>query len=268
MKNIGIILSGFSGHLFHDLEMFLVSFYNLNNNFKQNEIIFYFIYPKLFYKKQLLKNFNWILLIINKIFNTNQFNFINITMINKFSFYYVVNRKYFLNQFYSIIEDFPAKYWYNKFGIIKNKKTLNVLYSTRQSTNRRLTNNSHKFITEIVKKFNGIIVNFQDLEPLEQINLCKDIDIFIGVHGNNLSNIVWMKPNSVVIELLPYDFVDSHPVGKLYCYHLFSKCFKHNFYQIDCQADYKNSEYDILESERKYINCIFNIYNRIHNSYN
>jgi hypothetical protein len=55
-------------------------------------------------------------------------------------------------------------------------------------------------------RFNLSIVEFEDVPPDFQIRTFATADIVIAVHGNALTNILFMGSGSVVIEILPYKF--------------------------------------------------------------
>lgn len=76
----------------------------------------------------------------------------------------------------------------------------------------------------------------------------------IGVHGNNLSGLMWMLPNSFVMEILPYS-----EKYKVYDYDAMSMCMKHNYFTIDANAQSLNSTYTLTDSQKSFIIAKFNI---------
>jgi hypothetical protein len=55
-----------------------------------------------------------------------------------------------------------------------------------------------------IQRFGDVsLVDASDLTPREQVSLFSRTDILIGQHGAGLSNMLWMRPNSTVIEIQP-----------------------------------------------------------------
>jgi EGF domain-specific O-GlcNAc transferase len=48
-------------------------------------------------------------------------------------------------------------------------------------------------------------IDFAAISFKEQIQIIRDTDILVGVHGAGLAHIMWMKPGSAVVEILPYE---------------------------------------------------------------
>ena len=79
------------------------------------------------------------------------------------------------------------------------------MYASIQNTNRRLSNKSHNDIKNLVDYFNGTVINdFGDYTIEQQQNIFRQHNCVIGVHGNNLSGIMWMNKHSHVFEIFPY----------------------------------------------------------------
>ncbi len=79
------------------------------------------------------------------------------------------------------------------------------VYLTRKKRGVRCVQNEDEVIT-LVKKFGFVPMLFEDLTIWEQINLMNQATHFVSIHGAGFSNIMFMKPNSKVLELvnLPY----------------------------------------------------------------
>jgi len=85
-----------------------------------------------------------------------------------------------------------------------NKKSTRI-YLTRAKRGVRYVENEEDVI-ELVKKYDFVPIIFEDLTIWEQISLMNQSTHFISIHGAGFSNIMFMKPGSVVLELinLPY----------------------------------------------------------------
>ena len=107
-----------------------------------------------------------------------------------------------------------------------------MLYVCRQNTKRKLSNVSHNTISEIVKNYNGTIIDDLGKYSIKkQIEIFQEHNVVIGVHGNNLTGIMWMNPGSFVFEILPFT-----KKNQVYDYHCMSLCMQHNYTQINCST--------------------------------
>lgn len=46
------------------------------------------------------------------------------------------------------------------------------------------------------------MLNFADVSPADQVAAVEAASVFIGVHGSELTNVIWLRPGSVVIEVI------------------------------------------------------------------
>lgn len=233
---IGIYLDKFSGHLFHDIELFIVAFEKIINNFEMKSIEIYFI------KRENNKFMNAITknkLLLKRLFNQDNINIINNIKEQKFDLIidrYKLDHKNINKAFATSIKNFPTNIWAEKISDLEQTKT--ILYATRQNTRRRLNNISHNLISRIVKINKGTICDLGKLSLENQIKLFRQHKIVIGVHGNNLSGIMWMKPDSYVFEIIP-----PKEKPKVYDYHCMSLCMKHNYNQVSCSGSLNSDMY-------------------------
>ena len=47
-------------------------------------------------------------------------------------------------------------------------------------------------------------VDFAQLSNMEQIRRSREAQLFIGMHGAGMANMVWLHPEAVALELHPY----------------------------------------------------------------
>ena len=52
--------------------------------------------------------------------------------------------------------------------------------------------------------FNVSVVDFEGMSLIQQIKLMRATDVIISVHGAGLTNIAFMKPCSIIIEVMPF----------------------------------------------------------------
>lgn len=191
------------------------------------------VIPKILWakKKGLLKNYKLIFPEFN-----NQFQCQSILPFKKSIFelnkflYYKVNKLIYLTEFHP--SGFPRKkylletqkFFKKKFNI-RNKSNQKIYISRAQASRRRLLN--EKELIDFLKKKNFKIIQMEDLDFKKQISLCSSSKVLISVHGAGLTNIIWMKKNTKLIEirdsqditLNPY-FAISQQLGIKYFYYL------------------------------------------------
>jgi hypothetical protein len=235
--NLAIIIDKFSGHLFHDLELYIVAF-NLIKEILNKEIHIFFIKTDCSSQRFFEPNKYGInKTICKKIFNTELISTVCADIDHPFPNKYdiLIDRKklktHNINKaFASSIINFPSYEWALNIGPIEKKTTgFNIIYSNRQKTNRKLSEDSENYLKELIFKYNGSIFDPGEFTIEKQIEIFRNADCVIGLHGNNLSGIMWMKPHSFVFEILPYNKKNI-----VYDYHCMSLCMKHNYTQIDC----------------------------------
>lgn len=84
---------------------------------------------------------------------------------------------------------------------------------SRGKSTRGLKNEDQLY--EMLTKYNFKKYYFENLSYLEQIRICYNSKIIIGVHGSGLANLIFMKKNSNLIEMTN-SFI-KNPVFKLLC---------------------------------------------------
>jgi hypothetical protein len=81
------------------------------------------------------------------------------------------------------------------------KKFNKRFFTSRKDTTLRKILNETELI-ELFKNYNIDSYNLSELSVIEQIQLFHNAEVVIGPHGANLTNIIFCKPGTVVIELL------------------------------------------------------------------
>ncbi|WP_133273811.1 glycosyltransferase family 61 protein [Hymenobacter radiodurans] len=75
------------------------------------------------------------------------------------------------------------------------------LYISRaRQNNRRLVNEAA--IIPILTQYGFEVVYFEGLEFAQQVQLMQEAAVVMGIHGANLTNILFMQPSTTVIELI------------------------------------------------------------------
>ena len=84
-----------------------------------------------------------------------------------------------------------------------NKKNMYFI-TRRKTTSRNLLN--EQLLLDSLASLGVQAVEPQDLPFPEQVGLFANADVVIGTHGAGLANIVFCKPNSQVVELIPSEY--------------------------------------------------------------
>lgn len=89
----------------------------------------------------------------------------------------------------------------------ETKRKPNILMVSR-NLSRRIINEKEvlEAIGEIVPHDSLKLLDFSKLSQKDIIKELKNTDIFVGAHGSALSNMIWMKEGSIIIEIFPYRF--------------------------------------------------------------
>ncbi|KAL7413708.1 hypothetical protein BDY24DRAFT_49095 [Mrakia frigida] len=88
---------------------------------------------------------------------------------------------------------------------VHQKPKATVLYVSRQgASKRRLTEEAHQALIAALSSLDTIDFHVEAMEKLskkDQMALISKTDVLIGVHGNGLTNEIWMKPGGAVMEI-------------------------------------------------------------------
>ena len=233
------------GHLFHVLELYIVAFVKCKSS-KTNVVW------KLNEKHDINKRFyqnKWVECLCEKLFSQPLKIWKETDKIEETIDRWKLDHRNVNKAFITAIKEFDKVKWYNL--ISPNTPTKSVLYVTRQSANRRrLNEEDDSFLTNIVKNYGGETFDCSYASPQEQIDKFREYKIVIGLHGNNLSGIMWMYPGTHVLEIIPVTL--KHLV---YDYECLALTIGVNYTQIDCDCQNKtlNSTFMLTSKSMKQI---------------
>lgn len=108
------------------------------------------------------------------------------------------------------------------------QKPLNIIIINRNDVRNMLNiDQVHETVTlatlpgKQAAKENPFLVNvievkfFDNVQFLDQVRKLYDTDIYISIHGAALTNLIFMKPCSIVIEIFPWLFHDYKLFGRM-----------------------------------------------------
>jgi len=83
-----------------------------------------------------------------------------------------------------------------------------IIFVNRKSNTRYINNYSMilQSLSSMCTNYEFVETIFEEMEMDKQIALAHSSHMIIGAHGSGLSHLLWMKPNSFIIEILPYKF--------------------------------------------------------------
>jgi capsular polysaccharide biosynthesis protein len=82
---------------------------------------------------------------------------------------------------------------------VSNPENRHIYVSRGKAKNRKIINEMHLY--EVLKKYGFEMVFFEDMSFIDQCTLAYQTEVLIGNHGAGLSNMLFMKPNSSIIEI-------------------------------------------------------------------
>ena len=146
MLKIAIFLDRFSGHLFHDIELFIVAFEKMVNNYGWTSSLIHFIkndkIKNKFFEENIININNYL---CEKLFDSKEIKIVDIIDYETEDYQIIINRKKLKNSinktFICSIINFPKLLWKNKILQDFSTPDKTILYSIRQNTTRKLTNN-------------------------------------------------------------------------------------------------------------------------------
>lgn len=106
--------------------------------------------------------------------------------------------------------------------VVPKKRTY---ISRAKQTKRRLVNEEE--IKPVLEKYGFEIIYFEDMSFTQQIAIMFETKIFLGLHGANMVNILFMQEGAKVIELMNKDFLND-------AYYLLASSVKLPYYSVPC----------------------------------
>ncbi|MES2838452.1 MAG: glycosyltransferase family 61 protein [Bacteroidota bacterium] len=187
-KEVSLITDGWSQGFFHWLFDALPKLIELEKEGKKNKIILHSSFWTSFYKESLL------------LLGYNESDFIF------FSTQFVFCKKIKLPTYIEPTGNYDEKIivelhdrFYKALNKSSSKPFRKIYISRNKSKRRRLYNEAE--LLPILNKYGFETVYTENLNFTEQVQLFLETEIVIGVHGAGLSNMLFMKPETKVMEL-------------------------------------------------------------------
>ena len=181
--------------------------------------LYKFVFPE--------KNFNF------KFFDVNHnYEFINCNYLTHPNNRWVVkdNKKKISTQFKKLLNDLRKEVTQAK--IFNKKKTPKYIIVSRSNALRRRLLNEENLCSQL-KKYGFKKIFFEKLSFEKQAELSMNCKIMIGYHGAGLTNLVFMKKNTHLIEIFNKHYENEH-------FKLFSMCQNIKYKNFQCKENKKN----------------------------
>ena len=84
-----------------------------------------------------------------------------------------------------------------------------AVYVRRAMSLRELGDEDLARLASVMLEEHGValeVVRFEAMTVEEQVRLSAGVDLMVGVHGNGLTNLLWMPPHGAVLELFAADW--------------------------------------------------------------
>lgn len=75
------------------------------------------------------------------------------------------------------------------------------VYASRSRANCRKVANEPELLN-LLYEYNFELIYFEDFNFTEQVEIMRNVDIIVGLHGANLTNILFMQEGTILIELM------------------------------------------------------------------
>lgn len=75
------------------------------------------------------------------------------------------------------------------------------IYASRSRANCRKVANESELL-DLLRKYSFEVIYFEDYTFIEQVEIMRSVNIIIGLHGANLTNMLFMQKGTTVIELI------------------------------------------------------------------
>eukprot|EP00475_Leptophrys_vorax_P040563 TRINITY_DN7543_c0_g3_i1.p1 TRINITY_DN7543_c0_g3~~TRINITY_DN7543_c0_g3_i1.p1 ORF type:complete len:460 (+),score=109.40 TRINITY_DN7543_c0_g3_i1:95-1474(+) len=114
----------------------------------------------------------------------------------------------------------------------------------RRSMNRTI-------LTELIgalnatEKFDLEIAQFEKMSFLDQMRSVQDADVIMGVHGNGLTHVLWMKPGSTLVEIFPAGMFVTD-------FEFYSEFAGLKHFAWDCKSGFIAESIDVVDLAGKY----------------
>ncbi|MGI4862331.1 MAG: glycosyltransferase family 61 protein [Janthinobacterium lividum] len=119
---------------------------------------------------------------------------------------------------------------------------------------RRVRNEEE--IKDVLRKYDFETFYFEELSFAQQVDLMQETAVLVGLHGANLTNLMFMQPGTKIVELMN---IDS---GRLLFYFFMSSYFSLDYYCMPCNSvdEITTNQTDVAIDARGFANLLSSIF--------
>lgn len=111
-----------------------------------------------------------------------------------------------------------------------------VYVSRSRQPRRRLVNEAD--IEPLLQQYGFETFYFEDMSFEEQVRLMAQTSVLIGLHGANLTNMMFMQPQAAVVEIT----MGTHPLYFNPCYYYLANSMQLAYYNVPCRDNSSDAE--------------------------
>ena len=115
------------------------------------------------------------------------------------------------------------------------KKGRRIYVSRQKATIRKIVNEVD--VVKLVKEFDFEVINFEDYNLDEQISIMHHSEILVSIHGAGLTNMIFCKPNTSVLEIS----LKNQTMDK--CYFNLANAMDLQYYYQFCESNNNSNDY-------------------------
>ncbi|MBJ6108283.1 glycosyltransferase family 61 protein [Hymenobacter sp. BT523] len=119
-----------------------------------------------------------------------------------------------------------------------------VYVSRSRQRLRRLLNETA--IEPLLRQYGFETVYFEELSFAEQVRLMTETTVLVGVHGANLTNMLFLRPDAAVVELMNNS---THEAVFNPCYYYLANSLQLHYYCVPCQAASTGDDWQANDSD-------------------
>lgn len=117
---------------------------------------------------------------------------------------------------------------------INSQEISQNIYITRKKANYRKIDNEELLINQLTA-LNFIIKDLEDLDLYSQIALFNNAKLIVAPHGAGLTNLIYCKPQTLIVELLPEDYTHT-------CFYNLANVFNLDYYYVIGESTNKSKK--------------------------
>jgi capsular polysaccharide biosynthesis protein len=135
---------------------------------------------------------------------------------------------------------------FRNFLIPQTNNTQNFkIYISRKKARARKIKNEEE-LEQYLINIGFLILNTEDKTFMDQVEIFSNSNYLVSIHGAGLTNMVFMKSNSKIVEFYP-EFSANDLYKENLCYKNLANSLDFNYNKIICKRENKMEQFDIAD---------------------